>query len=122
MTAGGLTEQQITRLRRYMTPAGYALALSAFGEGGILDAVSEHGDQLRLAAAELLEGLPSQSGEGSGLSSFKLDVLEFKFQSGKAVNTDWSAMSARLREQAKVNTSLGSAFFGPVVDDWGVGP
>lgn len=122
MTAGALTEQQTTRLRRYMTPAGYDLALSTFGERGILDAVSEHGDQLRLAAADLLEGLPSPSGEASGLSSFKLDVLEFKFQSSKAVSTDWLTIAARLREQAKTDAGLSSAVFGPVIDDWGVEP
>lgn len=109
----------MTRLRRYMTPAGYDLAVSTFGAEGMADAVAEHGEQLRLAAAELLEGLPSSS-EGGGISSFKLDVLEFKFRDNASANANWAAIAARLREQEAAANSSGSAMFIPTVDEWGV--
>lgn len=117
MAAAALTPEQIeTRLRRYMTPAGYELALTTFGESGIADAVAENGDRLRLAAAELLEGLPAATDSTDSLSSFKLDVLEFKFRDASKA-TDWAGIASRLRTQEGAQSTDGTAMFPPVFDE-----
>lgn len=106
------------RLKRYMTVAGYALAMQVFGTDSIQDAVTDNGNDLRLAAAELLEGLPTESAGGGDLKRFKLDALEFEYSTSKTVSADWGAIAKRLREQA---TDAGASMtFEPIIDEWGV--
>ncbi|WP_339096195.1 hypothetical protein WDJ50_02580 [Deinococcus sp. VB142] len=86
----------------------------------IAAAVADNAGELRLAAATLLEGLPTN--QDGGLSSFKLDVLEFKFRDSKAVGTDWLAVAARLRAQAaEAGAGQVAANPAPFLEPWGVG-
>lgn len=114
-----LSPEQVLRLKRYMTVGGYDLAAQQFGLEGIMDALSSTGD-LRLAAAELLEGLPSAA-EAGALKRFKLDVLEFEYAAGKAVSTDWAALAQRLRAQVGGGGGGTSANPAPLLEPWGIG-
>lgn len=115
-----LTSEQ--QLRLYMTPPGYDLAVQTFGAEMVVAVAAQHAD-LRLAAATLLEGLPASGGSGGGgLSSFKLDVLEFKFRDGTQAAPDWLSIAKRLRAEAEA-ASAGrrrSANPAPEIDPWGL--
>lgn len=126
MTApAALTEEQVTDLQVFMTPAGYQAALETFGEPVIARFVANRPDCLMLAAADLLDGLPPAAGaDAGGLSSFKLDVLEFKFAAGSSA-PPYPALAAGLRTRAK--TQCGPAGGGavsanpaPILEPWGI--
>lgn len=127
MTApAALTEEQVTNLTIYMTAAGYQAAVTAFGEAAIARFAERRPDCLMLVAADLLDGLPAAAGTGAGgLSSFKLDVLEFKFTAGSAAPS-YADLAAGLRARAKADCGSArsarvSANPAPNLEGWGLG-
>ncbi len=120
-----LTEEQAADLRVYMTPAGFQAALTTFGEETMARFVARRPDCLMLAAADLLDGLPTAADAGTGkLASFKLDVLEFKYAAGSE-GVSFGDLAAGLRTRAK--TQCGPSGGGtvtanpaPSFEEWGI--
>lgn len=104
----------------YMTEAGFDAALTEFGEPAIAAVVAQRGENLMLAAADLLDGLAPVSTGAGGLTSFKLDVLEFKYAPG-STGTTWATLAAGLRERAASSSVSSLGDFGPLIEPWGIG-
>lgn len=123
-----LSPVQVAELKVLMTPAGYQAVLDTFDEETIAHFVASRACLL-LAGADLLDGLPGSSGEGSTtqtqqLTSFKLDVLEFKFATGTATDLDYATISKNLRTRA-ITECRGeqqrTANPAPNLEGWGIG-
>lgn len=116
----GLSTLDQGRLQRYMTLDGFQRAKALFGAAGMEDAVVANAGDLRLAAAELLEGLSADPETGAQpVSAVKVGALELKFGSAARSTPDWLAMAARLRAQVKT-TQGGLTNPAPLLEPWGL--